>query len=389
MKRMIALLCLLPLLTFSARAAAGGPDSSSASVSSATSSEYIGEQLSGSGADRLYSKAPDTVKSRLSRLGLTSPDPSAFSKLTPRGLLSAAFESLSDAAARPLKSLALVLGILLAYALLNTLKTSLGEKPLKTVFDTVCALSIAAALLVPIAACIRSCASVIEEAGNFSAAFLPVFASLAAASGHPASAVVFQGLLLTLSNAIIRIASTTMVPMVGIFLAFCVIGSVSPGVRTDSLARFAKNLVVWGLGLCITIYVAVLALQGMIAGVTDTVAVKAAKFAVSSFVPVVGGALSEAFNTIVGCANLLKTATGAYAIVVFLLIFLPPVLECLLWMLAADLAAAAAEILAADQMTGFLKSIREALSVMTALVITAASALIVSVSVMLLVGMGN
>ncbi|MDR3645561.1 MAG: hypothetical protein P4M02_10850 [Clostridia bacterium] len=394
MKRLLVLLALLVLLIPGAKAAssdaAPGSDASDSGVSAPQSiSDIVEKQMQGSGANDLYSKAPQQAQNSLGKLGLKSPDPNGFSKLTPKGLFSLVLSNLSDAAKAPMRSMALVLGVLLAYALLNTLKTSLAEKPLKGVFDTVCSLCIAGSVIVPVAACIRTCDNTITQAGNFSISFLPVFAGLSAASGHPTSAAVLQAIMLMLSNGIIALASTTFVPLVSIYLAFCVIGSVAPGIKISGVASFAKNVAVWGMGLSVTIFVAVLAIQGMIANAADTVAVKAAKFVVGSFVPVVGSALSDALNTIVGCANLLKTATGAYAIVVFIVIFLPPVLECLLWMLAMDVSAAAAEILSVDSMKGLLKSVREALGVILALVISTELALIVSVSVMLLLGMGS
>jgi stage III sporulation protein AE len=106
-------------------------------------------------------------------------------------------------------------------------------------------------------------------------------------------------------------------------------------------------------------------------------------------VPVIGSVISEAVNTVVSCANLLKTTTGAFAIVVFIVTFLPPLLNCLMWMLATDLSIAIAEILGIDNVTGLLKAVKETLKLLIALILTAALAMIVSVSVMLLLGMNS
>lgn len=388
------LVFLLLIVAFALPAAAEDAASqtmppASVAASSISTSEALKEQMEGSGASGLYNQTPQQAKSRLDSLGLKTPNPDSISKLTPRAFFSMLLDDLGQAASVPLKSLSLVMGVLLLYALLSTMKTSLGEKPLKGVFDTVCALCVAGAVLTPLSSCIRYCSQTIVQSGNFCNAFLVVFSGLVAASGHPASSVVFGGLMALLSDAVINLASTTFVPMVGVYLAFCLVGSVAPGVHIAGLASFVKKVVVWGLGLCTTIFVGLLTVQGLISGAADTVAVKTAKFMVGSFIPVVGGSLSDALNTVMSCANLLKTATGAYAIIVFLVIFLPPVLECVLWMLAMDLSAAVAEILGIGNMKDLLKGIRESLSVMTALVVTTATALIVSVSVMLLTGTGN
>jgi stage III sporulation protein AE len=178
--------------------------------------------------------------------------------------------------------------------------------------------------------------------------------------------------------------------MVDMYLGFCVVGAVSPGINISGIAGFIKNIASWALGLCMTIYVGILTIQGLVSNAADNVTMKAAKFVVDGAIPIVGGAISDAMNTVIGCAGLLKTAVGAYAIVVFILAFLPPVLECLVWLLAAELALAVADILSIASMTGLLKAVKDALSLLMALVLVSALAMIVSVSVMLLVaGMGN
>jgi len=116
------------------------------------------------------------------------------------------------------------------------------------------------------------------------------------------------------------------------------------------------------------------------------VTIKAAKFVVDGSIPVIGGAISDAMNTVISCAGLLKTSVGAYAIVVLILAFLPPVLECVMWLLATDISLAVANILDISNMNGMLKAIKEALKLIIALVIASALTFVISVSVMLLLG---
>jgi len=375
MKKLLVLLVILQVFCFSAAAA--------------DTDKLMQQQLQQSGANKLSQTVPQQAKNSLNKLQINNADPNSISKFTPAGMFSIFVQSAKDAAQRPFKSLALIVGVLLIYALLNTLKTSLGEKPLKNVFDTICMLCISAAVIVPISQTISYCAQTIKTSGLFALSFLPVFTGLVAVSGHPASATLYQGLLLFVCNIIIQLAETTFVPMVSIYLAFCVIGSVSPGVNISGLASFAKSFVFWGLGLCITVFFGILTIQSMVSNAADTVTMKTAKFMVGSFVPVIGGAIGDALNTVVGCANLLKTATGAYAIIVFILAYLPPILECIIWILVIEIAVAIAEILSIGGMQKFLKAIKEALSIMIALVLTCSLALIISTTIMITLSGGS
>jgi stage III sporulation protein AE len=393
----IVLACVLLAVMAPSLKCSAQPLSTVTAASSASSSDYtsgannalLQEQSSNSGAGQLQGKAPQSAQKSLDSLGIKSGDVNSLSQFTPANMLKTVMNSLQSAAEAPLKAVAAVLGILLVCALLNTLKNSFGEKSLQNVFDVVSALCIASVIIVPVSQCVSFCAQTITQSSDFMLTFLPVYTALASVSGHPASAIAFQSLLLVASEALTQIASTTFVPMVDIYLGFCVVGAVSPGVNISGIASFVKNTVTWGLGLCMTIYVGILTIQGLISNAADNVTMKAAKFVVEGAVPVIGGAISDAMNTVISCAGLLKTAVGAYAIVVFILAFLPPVLECFIWLIAADFSLAVADILGISNMSGMLKAFKEALKLLLALVLVSALAMIVSVSVMLLVGMGS
>jgi stage III sporulation protein AE len=347
------------------------------------------EQARSSGASELYGKTPDSAKSSLKKLDIDNPEQGSLSNFTPANLIKIIWENIKDAAKAPLKAVVTVFGILLICALLGTLKNSVGEKALGNVFDIVCALCIAAALALPILQTIRGCAEIIRQSAGFMIAFLPVFAALSTASGHVASATAFQGIMLLVCEGISQIAATTFVPLITIYLGFSVIGSVSPGININGIANFFKSFVNWGLGLCITIFTGVMTIQGLIAQAADTVTLKTAKYVVGSAVPVVGSTISDAMNTVVSCTNLLKTTTGAYAIVVLILAFLPAILSCLIWILAVELSGGVADVLGINHMSVLLKSFKNALLIMISLVFCCALALIISVSIMLMLGLGS
>jgi stage III sporulation protein AE len=379
-------LLYMPSVRAAAQSTASQPSSSAPSSSA---NGIINEQRNLSGADKLSGKVPDSAKKSIDSLGIKSGDKDSFTRFTPANMLKTVIANLKAVASAPVKAVAAVLAILIACALLNTLKSSFSEKPLQGVFDIVSSLCIAAIILIPVSQCVSYCATVMNDSSNFMLTFLPVYSTLAAVSGHPASAIATQSLLLAASEALSSIAATTFVPMVDMYLGFCVVGAVSPNINISGIAGFVKRAVSWILTLCLTIYTGILTVQGVIASAADSVTVKTAKFVVDGAVPVIGSAISDAMNTVISCAGLLKTAVGAYAIVVFILAYLPPLLECLLWLFAADLSIAVADILGIANMTGLLNAVKEALKLIIALLLASALTMIISVSVMLLLGMGS
>ena len=71
----------------------------------------------------------------------------------------------------------------------------------------------------------------------------------------------------------------------------------------------------------------------------DTVAVKSAKFALSSYVPILGGYLSEGFDIVLASGVLIKNALGLGVFVVLSVIIVVPIVKLVLFSSVLKLAA--------------------------------------------------
>lgn len=83
----------------------------------------------------------------------------------------------------------------------------------------------------------------------------------------------------------------------------------------EGLKRIAGTLkwvVTSVLTVVLLVFVGYLTVSGVIAALPDAVTVKAAKFTMSSLVPVVGGILSDAAETVLAGARILKNAVGVF-----------------------------------------------------------------------------
>lgn len=138
-------------------------------------------------------------------------------------------------------------------------------------------------------------------------------------------------------------------PLLGIFLAFCIAGSLNSQINIGGIISTVKKVVVWTLGFLLTIFVGLLTIRGIVAGSADTVATKTTKFLLGSFVPVVGGALSEALNSVQGCMGVIRSSVGSLGIIVCVLTFLPLLLTILLLMGTLHLSAGVAELMSVEK----------------------------------------
>lgn len=349
------------------------------------SGEYdFQSQLDAAGADELWQALPEDAKSLMDDSGVTDIDYKQLLSLSPGNLFKQLWQMVKERVKQPLTVFCAILGTVLLCSLLDCLKTSLWDGALSSVFTAVSVVCIAASITAPIIECINATAIAIHDCANFIVSFIPVFASVVTVSGQPVTATTYTAFLFAACQIVSQIVANTLVPLMGVYLAFCIAGSLAPGIDVTAVAKVIKSTVSWALGLLLTLFVGLLSLQTMVASGSDTVASKTAKFLIGSFVPVVGGALSDAFIATQGYLRLLKTTVGAFGILVALMTFLPIFLQAVLWYFTVNVASAVSEMLGVKPAALILKSSSTTLGVLIAVIICFAILVVVSTTLVLM-----
>ncbi len=360
------------------------------SIPAAAQSQEIDlqSQMDAVGADELMDQLPGDAQELLDSAGVDGIDYKQLLSLTPAQFFHSIWQLVLEKLKQPMTTFCAVLGTVLLCALLDCLKTSLWEGNLSSVFSAVAAVCTSAAIAVPIINCITTTAGAIRDCSNFILAFVPVFSSVVTAAGQPVTATTYTVFLFGACQVVSQVVSGTLVPLMGIYLALCIVGSLTPGIDVVSVAKVIKSTVCWSLGFLLTIFVGLLSLQTVVASGSDTVVAKTAKFLIGSFVPVVGSALSDAFVATQGYMKLLKATVGAFGTLVAALTFLPIFLQTSIWYLTVNLTAAISSMLGIKQVSDILKSASAVLGVLIAVSLCVALLVIISTSLVLMASTG-
>ena len=138
----------------------------------------------------------------------------------------------------------------------------------------------------------------IERMTSFANVLLPTAAVLTAATGAVTGAAARQMAAALFSDVLISLINALLVPLLYGYIAASV---VQAALEREELKRMA-DLLKWAVTTLITIvmtaFVGYLTASGVVAGAADAAAVKAARFAISGAIPVVGGILSDAAETV-------------------------------------------------------------------------------------------
>ena len=338
----------------------------------------------------LLDALPEATRRELEQLGLDEPNPESILKQTPQSIFEYLKTKLGAEIRKPIVSIAQVLGAVVLAAFLEGVRTiAEQEKGLSQVFGVVAALTVCGSLAAPVTQCITQASEAIGACADFILSFLPVFTGVLTACGQPATASTAHLFLFWMCQVVSQFAANTLVPLLGFYLAVNLASAAVSSLNLSGIASMVKSMVTWALGLMMTLFVGLLTMSSVVSAGGDSVAVRAAKFMIGSFVPVVGGALSDAFTTAQGCLHLLKSTLGVYGLIASGVLFLPTVCQLVVWYAAVNLAAAAGEVLSLKKIAALLKAVASSLGILLALIFCFALVLVVSMTMLLLVGQGG
>lgn len=210
-------------------------------------------------------------------------------------------------------------------------------------------------------------------------ALLPALAAAEAAGGGFSAAAVKQAGAVFFSDLLLTAMERVLMPLVRLYTGAAVAGAVLEGDAMDRIGELLKKAIGWLLSGMLVLFTGYLTLTGAVAGAADAQAVKAAKSAVSAAVPVVGGILSEAAESVLAGAGVMKGLVGTFGtLAVVGLCLLPAVqlgLQFLLYQGASLVAAAAGP----KKLTKLLERLSEAFALVLAMTAAAGVALLISI----------
>ncbi len=280
-----------------------------------------------------------------------------------------------------------VLAIVIAYNLLNSVKGKYASESIECVvfFSTG---AVALTLIVGyfssvLADAVRFVTSVKTQINAVS----PVLITLMTAAGATASAGVYTPSIAILGGGMTNCVTYLALPALLMSLVFDIIGSVSSAVKLDKTADFFRSACKWFLGTAFFLFVTVMGVSGLTASVRDGISIRAARFAVSKYVPIIGGYLSQGFDFLMAGNILIKNALGSSAIVLIVLGVAPTVMRLAVFTLTLKLTAALAEPMGGDRFCGILTSISKSSSMIATTVIAMTFLYILFLS--MLIGTGN
>ena len=167
----------------------------------------------------------------------------------------------------------------------------------------------------------------IQELNTFSNVLLPILAAAAAVSGSVATATLQQVTTVFLADVLMNLIDGLLMPMVYLYIGILTASACLPENRLGVIADGLKKCIVWILSTSLLLFTLYLSITRIIAGSVDSATIRVAKTTISGVVPVVGGIIAEASETVLAGAGLMKNTIGIFGMLVILAVCAYPFLQ--------------------------------------------------------------
>ncbi|MGN1014878.1 MAG: hypothetical protein ACI4PM_05925 [Butyricicoccus sp.] len=204
---------------------------------------------------------------------------------------------------------------------------SSGSQPPSFVLTMAGALGITTAVSGDLSGMMSLCRSSAEELSVLSNSMLPVIMTAVSLNGMPATGGILQAGTVFALNFCLTLITSVLLPAVSAYIAMITVNAALGNGMLTRLADFLRWMTSGTLKLLVTVFIAYITVFGSLSQGVDRTTVRAAKFAVSGAVPVVGGILSSAAETVLANAAVLKNTVGLFGIVCVAAVCLVPFLR--------------------------------------------------------------
>ena len=361
--------CVLIILSFSVNAYAAGE------------SEYYNGQVESSGAEDILSGLDSETKERLGELGIEDVNFSSLFDVSFSKIFSFVKKAAEEKLESPLKSLMKLLSVIILIAVCESFMPD--DDKMKNVINMAAVLFSVTVIISPLYDAMESAVSSVGVCADFMKSLIPVLVGIVSASGNPSLAVSFQSCAFAAAEVISALGKNYVVPIVGAVTALDLTGSLMPSMKLSGITELVKKTVIQTLSFTATLYVSFLGIKGALANAADTVASKGIKLVISSAVPIVGGAVSEAYSGIIGSLVLVRSTVGIFGIIVIAVITVPSMLQLLFWIFALKLGAAAGEVFSLGGVSSLLKALSCAITLLNVVILFGAVLFIISLALLL------
>ncbi len=247
-----------------------------------------------------------------------------------------------------------IIAIAILSALVSNFRSSSSNNGVNDIIHFVCYAVIILLIVTSFTQIMKQSLDTLNAMTSLMEITFPILLTLLTGIGVVSSVSIYKPIVTILTSGVSFIFSTFLYPLFILAFIFTLISNLSSTVKLNKFSDFISSLFKWVIGFILTIFSSFLVIQGISAGKFDSVSIKATKFAVKSYIPIIGGFISEGFDFIILSSVLIKNAIGVGVLFLIFISILVPVIKIVVFKLGLQLVSAIIEPIGNSRITNFI-----------------------------------
>lgn len=186
--------------------------------------------------------------------------------------------------------------------------------------------------------------------------FFPILVTLLGTIGSMSSISIYNPLVAVLVTIVSIVFDKFLYPLFIIIFILTILGSLTDTVKLNKFINFLMSTFKWSIGIVFTVFTGFLSIQGISAGKFDSVSIKATKFAMKSYIPIIGTYVSDGMDFFVLGASLVKNSIGLVGVIILFITILSPIIMIIIYKLALQLTSGILEMTGNNKLSNFLSA---------------------------------
>ncbi len=278
-----------------------------------------------------------------------------------------------------------IIAVSILCSILKNVQSTFGGNVSEIAFY-VCYLFIIILIITSYTDVISVCRDTITKLNNFMNMLIPLVLGLLVTNGNIVSVSILQPVLLVMTSIINVVISNVILPIIFVSTMMNLIGNISENIKISKIPKLLQKTCLWCLEFILIIFIGVLSIEGTLGANVDGVTAKAAKSIVSTVIPVVGKALSDATDSILGATMITRNAVGIIGMIAIISIVLNPLISVLIMMITYNVAAALIEPIVDSRISQCMSGMGDSIKIVFALMATVCMLFIISTTIMIKIG---
>ena len=295
------------------------------------------------------------------------------------GFFSALGSIASGAVKDALPALIAIFAVALLYSIVGGLSGGFLRKSTTELIYFACYATMISIVAAKVASLLMTATSTVKSMQSLMNATFPVLLTLLTALGSVTSATVYRPMTAILASGVTAVVTSVVLPLFIAATVVGIVGNLSKNIKLNKFTSFFTSCANFILGSIFGIFATFLSVQGLTGAIADTVSVKTAKFALQSYVPLLGGYLSDGFDLVLAGIVLIKNSAGLVITLLILAAIAVPVIEIAVFSLGLKLVSGLIEPFCDNRFCTMLSGVSKNLGVLIAIVLGVGFMFIVTV----------